>query len=273
MTSKRLISSKRFRFIVSLLLLLHLLALFLPPLSFQSRGPLGQSPSVASLLRPLEGYGQFLYMNRGYAFFAPDPGPSHLIQVAITDEAGNRQEVMYPDRTQQRPRLMYHRHFMLTEFLFEIYQPPPPSVEIAALDASEAEYWQRSRARYEYFRRSLVQHLESVHPGREIAIRRIEHLIPDLLSFRERPISLTVEDSYRVMLDQPIELSEPTGLEVAEPLPEAIPAPFGAARLRQEAAEASEASEADAKSRPAGETEPSQEASSLDSESARGSDS
>lgn len=264
MTSKRLTPSKRFRLIVSILLVLHLLALFLPPLSFQSRGPLGQSPSVASLLRPLEGYGQFLYMDRGYAFFAPDPGPSHLIQAAITDQSGNRQEVMFPDRTQQRPRLLYHRHFMLTEFLFEIYQPPLPEVEIAALDPSEAEYWQQSRARYEYFRRSLVQHLESVHPGREIAIRRIEHLIPDLVTFRERPVSLTAEGSYRVMLDQPIELTEPSELEAAEPLPEAIPAPSGAAKLRREAVEA------DTKSTPSVETESSQEASPLDSRSAGG---
>ncbi len=255
MTSKRLIPSKRFRFIVSSLLVLHLLAIFLPPLSFQTRGTLGQSPAVASLLRPLEGYGQFLYVDRGYAFFAPDPGPSHLIQVAITDPQGDRQEVMYPDRTKQWPRLMYHRHFMLTEFLFEIYQPPLPSVEIDAFDPSEVEYWRQSRARYEYFRQSMVQHLESEHPGREIAIRRIEHLIPDLVSFREQPVSLTDENSYRVILDQPIDLTEPTGLEGAEPLPEAIPAPSGAAALRRAASEAS------SQAAPSSETESSQESS------------
>ena len=155
MTSKRLIPSKRFRLVVSSLLVLHLLAIFLPPLSFQSRGPLGQSPSVASLLWPLEGYGQFLYMNRGYAFFAPDPGPSHLMQAAITDPQGNRQEVMYPDLRQQWPRLLYHRHFMLTEYLnFHDY-----NVQVQLCESYQA-------------------HLRQKHQVEEVTITKVEHLLP-----------------------------------------------------------------------------------------------
>ena len=235
MTAKRLFSSKRFRLVVSCFLVLHLLALFLPPLSFQTQGPLGQSPAVASALLPLEAYGQFLYIDRGYAFFAPDPGPSHMIQVAVTNPEGNREEFLYPDRRRQWPRLLYHRHFMLTEFLYDIYQPPLPTgeAELAALDPQELEYWSNGRARYERFRQSMVHHLEAVNPGREVAIRRIEHLIPDLVAFRERPLVLTDEESYRVLLDQPIPVTEPTGLGDTglgdmESLPEAIPAPTAA---------------------------------------------
>lgn len=220
-----MITSKGFRLGISLLLLIHLLALFLPPLSFQTRGPLGQSPSVAMLLRPLEAYGQFLYMDRGYAFFAPNPGPSHLIQVAVSDADGDREEIMYPDRRRQWPRLLYHRHFMLTEFLNDSYQPEIGDAELELLDADEAAYWRNSRRRYEAFRGSLVHHLEAVNPGREVAIRRIEHLIPDLVRFRERPVSLTDEDSYRVLLDQPLGLSAPEDGVETNFLPEAIPKP------------------------------------------------
>ncbi len=143
----------------------HLLAVLLPPLSFQTRGPLGLSPAVATLLAPFEGYGQFLYIDRGYAFFAPDPGPSHLIQAAITDGGGQRIEIMYPDREQQWPRLLYHRHFMLSEFMDEIYQPPGPPQELVELDREEAEFWVRSRARYEHVRQSVVEHLQAEYPG------------------------------------------------------------------------------------------------------------
>ncbi len=223
MTSKRLLSSKRFRLALSLLLVLHLLAVFLPPLSFQTRGPLGQSPSVSSVLRPLEGYGEFLYINRGYAFFAPDPGPSHLIQAAITDSQGNRTEVMIPDRQAQWPRLLYHRHFMLTEFLFEIYEPALSPAAIAALDPQEANYWRQSRSRYEHFRQSLVQHLEHTNPESEVAIRRIEHLIPDLVEFQRQPVALTDPESYRVLLDQPIDFAEPPVPEEVEQLPAVTP--------------------------------------------------
>lgn len=223
MTSKKLLSSKRFRLALSLLICLHLLAVFLPPLSFQTRGPLGQSPSVSSALRPLEGYGEFLYINRGYAFFAPDPGPSHLIQAAITDSQGNRTEVMIPDRKVHWPRLLYHRHFMLTEFLYEIYEPALSPAAVAALEPQEAELWRQSRSRYEHFRQSLVQHLEFANPNSEVAIRRIEHLIPDLVEFQRQPVNLTDPESYRVLLDQPIDFAQPPMPGEVEQLPEATP--------------------------------------------------
>ena len=54
-------------------------------------------------------------------------------------------------------------------------------------------------------RQSVVEHLQHQHPGREVAIRRIEHLIPDVIDFRIDPVSLIDPESFRVMLDQPIE--------------------------------------------------------------------
>lgn len=218
--------SPKVRLGLSILVIGHLLAVVTPPLSFQARGVSGVSPAVASLMRPTEGYGQFLYLDRGYAFFAPDPGPSHLFQAAITSQDGTRRELMFPDLDQHWPRLLYHRHFMLSEYLNEIYEPPGPPPELARLDAEAAEYWTRSRARYEHVRQSIVRHLESEYPGQSVAVRRIEHLIPDAASYTSQSIALNDPASYRVLLDLPIDASEQTQdlIAPAGP-PESVPVP------------------------------------------------
>ncbi len=214
------------RFSISMLLIGHLLAVVLPPLSFQTRGPIGQSPSIATLLAPLEGYGQFLYIDRGYAFFAPEPGPSHLVQVAVTESDGQVAEMMIPNLQVHWPRLLYHRHFMLTEFLNRIHQPPGPPPELVEADPEQAEYWVRARARYKHVRQSVVEHLEHEYPGRDVAIRRIEHLIPDVINYRLEPVSLTHPDSYRVMLDRPIEEELTAVLAAPANRAETIPPPL-----------------------------------------------
>ncbi len=197
--------TKRVRLLISIVIIGHLLALILPPLSVQTRGGIGQSPSVSTALEVFEPYSQALYIDRGYAFFAPDPGPSHLIQAAIIRSDGTLSETMYPDRNLQWPRLLYHRHFMLSEFMHEIYQPPGPSAELKEANREEAQYWSLLRARYKHVQQSIVDHLKQEHPDEQVAIRRIEHLLPDLIDYQQQPIELTDRRLYRVLLDQPIE--------------------------------------------------------------------
>lgn len=237
--------SRRWRIGLSMLLVVHLLAVAVPPLAFQTRGPLGQpSEAVDVLFRPLSRYSQFLYLDRGYAFFAPNPGPSHLIQAAISSDSETI-ERMYPDREQQWPRLLYHRHFMITEFLEEIYQPPGPPEELRRLDPAEAENWAQARARYEYVRQSVIDHLRHENPGREVAVRRIEHLIPDLDLYREEPIELTDERLYRVLLDEPIVLNLDGNAELSAPEgpAESVPPPSGQPDVRSEQSEDSAAAD------------------------------
>ncbi|WP_342190418.1 hypothetical protein Pla52nx_003174 [Stieleria varia] len=195
--------------------------MFLPPLAFQAAGALGPSPFVDTLLQPFRRYGEMLYLNRGYAFFAPDPGPSHLIQARVTDSSGVVSETLSPDRKTQWPRLLYHRHFMLSEFLNEVYQPPGPPAELYEIDRLGAEMWAQSRLRYEHVRQSYVEHLENKHDGKEVAIRRIEHVIPGHVEFANAPISISDPRLYIIMQDQQIadELLEPVGPA------ELIPAP------------------------------------------------
>jgi hypothetical protein len=227
MTAERQPLSKPARIAISVLVLAHGLAVLLPPLAFQSRGPLGLSPAIAMAITPLEGYGQFLYIDRGYAFFAPDPGPSHLIQAAITDPRGGRTELVYPDLERQWPRLLYHRHFMLAEFLQQIYQPPGPPPELAEADPFEAEMWVRTRARYEHVRQSVVEHLKHEYPGQDVAILRLEHLIPNVIEFQREPIALTDPRLYRVLPDS---LEPELAGDLAVPVgpAETIPPPDGA---------------------------------------------
>lgn len=227
--------TKIVRIVISVLLIAHLLAVVLPPLAFQTNGPIGQSPSIAAVFAtPLEAYGQAVYIDRGYAFFAPDPGPSHLVQVAVTGPDGIQTESMIPDREVHWPRLLYHRHFMLTEFLDEIHQPPGPPPELIESAPQEAEFWTRTRARYEHVRQSVVEHLKHVNPGREVAIRRIEHLIPDVIEAQRNPVSLIDPDSYRVLLDEPIEqqsvaldLMPPSAADAGSPLAPLAPPATG----------------------------------------------
>jgi hypothetical protein len=99
------------RWAVNLWLVYHLAAVVIAPASVSPSSGLIQS--AWTLFHP---YLQLLYLNNGYHFFAPDPSESTLLAYAAER----------PDRTvirgripnfQIKPRLLYHRHFMLTEHM------------------------------------------------------------------------------------------------------------------------------------------------------------
>lgn len=101
------------RIVVSVMLVWHVSAVFLAPLSI---------PPSSGLVRrvaqgpPMQWYLNGLYLNHGYAFFAPDPGDGHLVRYVVLDQ--NRRPIKegeFPNRETQWPRLFYHRYFMLAE--------------------------------------------------------------------------------------------------------------------------------------------------------------
>lgn len=112
--------------LVSLALLYHLTAVLLGPNSIPPFGSL-----IAERLRPyFRDYIAATFLNHGYKFFAPEPGPSHLIRYVVERPDGTRVTGILPDRQGHWPRLMYHRHFMLTEFIndgrpVELWPAPP----------------------------------------------------------------------------------------------------------------------------------------------------
>ena len=219
--SGTLVLSRNVKLGLSLVIIVHLLAVVLPPLAFQTNGQLGQSSAVATAMRPLAAYAQSLYLDRGYAFFAPDPGPSHLFQAAITQPNGEIVETLFPDKEQQWPRLNYHRHFMLSEFLNEVYCPPGPPADFVRSDPEAAKEWVRLRRRYEDVRQSVVDHLRSVNNGAPVAIRRIEHVIPNHVEFQELDVDLSDPRLYMVMSDTALDRP-----------PETVPAPPATEELK-----------------------------------------
>jgi len=127
------------RCLASLLLVLHLTAVFVAPWSLSTEpalppgyvGPLDsegnsqplpppdstvwQQPVVPrGLHRFFTPYLNLAYLNHGYQFFAPDPAGSNLIRYQVWDSGGTEiASGEFPNLDQQWPRLFYHRHMML----------------------------------------------------------------------------------------------------------------------------------------------------------------
>ena len=104
------------RAIVSFLILFHLTAVVLAPLSMM----LPSASLIEPIRRKFEPYHQATYLGHGYQFFAPDPGPSHFVEYEATGPDGNIIKGRFPDRDLHWPRLHYHRWFMLSERVYDL---------------------------------------------------------------------------------------------------------------------------------------------------------
>ena len=186
------------RRVASVLIVLHVAAVFVAPFAFACTTPAGSSPFADGLMWLLRPYIDALYLNHGYAFFAPDPGPSHLVRYRVEFDDGRQPlEGVFPDLKTERPRLLYHRHFMLAEQLHNLYTPaePPPELTLpldTARQATEPQRralaesirqehrrrlagWNHSRELYLSFRQSLQQHLLARYGGDRVTLTRVEH--------------------------------------------------------------------------------------------------
>ncbi len=139
---------------ISAALAVHLLAVVVPPLAVEP------SSRLAGLAwETLQPYIQATFLDHGYRFFAPEPGPSHLIRYELTMPDGSQRSGVFPDLKQHWPRLYYHRHFMLTEFVnsLDAYRP------------SVAKTYARSYAR----------HLLRKHQAASVSLKLRRHVFPD----------------------------------------------------------------------------------------------
>jgi hypothetical protein len=135
--------------------MLHLLAVLSAPLAVQPSSQL--FGRMWMFFRP---YLEAADMNHGYRFFGPDPGPSPLVRYEVEKADGTRLAGIFPDRHRHWPRLLYHRHFMLTDRL-----PPAPE------GSAEAD-WKAAYAR------SYAEHLYYRHGARRVTLYLQNHLIP-----------------------------------------------------------------------------------------------
>lgn len=152
------------RSVVSLAIAIHLAAVVLPPLA---------SPPPASLLaneaiQPFRPYIGSLYLWHGYRFFAPDPGPGHSLRWSLITDQGELLEGSLPDATQDWPRLLYHRRFMIAEKLSGMIPP---------MDAPDAI---RRDAQLEWgpLVRAVAAELLTRHNGVTVSLDMVEHYLP-----------------------------------------------------------------------------------------------
>lgn len=156
------------RTFVSLLVGAHLLALV--------AGPLSMPPSVLGnvLGRFYRPYAEAAYLDHAYKFFGPDPGPSHRLRYEMEMPDGSLREGVVPAADEHWPRLWYHRHFVLCEFLNALPHADDdlndPRVLARRLPFPGA---QRD------FARSYARHLLYQHGGRRVTLYLMEHVIPN----------------------------------------------------------------------------------------------
>lgn len=163
------------------------------------------SDLTAPISRGLEPIHQVLNLGHGYRFFAPDPGPSHILTYEVGLKDGTLARGVFPDRDGHWPRLLYHRWFMLSETVYgELSMTPDPESyeqtqssmddQIARLRSAgkrrlalqlteekrrHAESFENSKRRIELLLNSIGQFLIRKHEGEWIK-----------LSVQERPIPL-----------------------------------------------------------------------------------
>ena len=92
-------------------LCVHLVGIFITPAT------VGASSRTSRAIWEYVGpYLQLVYLNHGFHYFSPEPGGSNLLEYTLVFPGGREVTETVPNRD-IAPRLLYHRHFMLTEVL------------------------------------------------------------------------------------------------------------------------------------------------------------
>ena len=156
--------------LVNCWLVYHLLGLVIAPASVPPASPLEQSSWLC-----FQPYLEMLYLNHGYHYFAPQPGESTLVSYVARLADGREIRGQIPNFG-IKPRLLYHRHFMLTEYI--------------ARPEEGLEKWHRSYAR----------HVCRKYHAESVSLSRVTHLLPSMETVREGA-TLTHPNSYE---EQPL---------------------------------------------------------------------
>ena len=189
------------RLLLTVSLLIYLTVVVIGPLS----SPIGSENLTLPLGRQIRPVHEALFLGHGYRFFAPDPGPGHILEYRIVSGDSDEEVVgHFPDRDQHWPRLLYHRWFMLSETLYgqcsaipnavdhrqalmtlsqdiEDYraQGELPTMRKLVRDRDErAHNYEISRKRRDELVRSVAGHLLARHAAETIELYLLERLIP-----------------------------------------------------------------------------------------------
>lgn len=196
------------RGLASLWLGYHVLAMFVSPWAV---------PPTSELAVSVQGYvahyQTLLYLNHGYRFFAPDPGPASIVGFTITRADGSQTTGMFPDRNainRDYPRLNYHRWFMWSETLGRLFSQWVSPAEFAryleleqarvvelrdqglALEADrlsaqladDQQVWERSETDRKRILAPVARELLKRHQGVEVQLTLNQRMIPSLAEAR-----------------------------------------------------------------------------------------
>lgn len=159
------------RLITSILVVIYLTAVVLPPLA----GPPPASELAMELLQPFRPLIGCLGLNHGYRFFAPNPGPGHSIRWWMVDAEGKERTGVIPDASTDRPRLLYHRRFMIPEKLAAFVPFPDAPTD---LQREATRDWQP-------FVEDIATRLLTENQGQQVRLELIEHYLPDTAEIKE----------------------------------------------------------------------------------------
>jgi hypothetical protein len=170
---------------VSVLVALHVAAVFLGPFAMPPATS-ELATATASVFRP---YVDVMSLANGYKFFAPEPGPGHLLRYELTFDDGKSEEGTFPNRDVHKPRLLYHRYFMMSEFLNTLANPDTP------------------REQLDRYAKSYAQHLLDANDAKSVKLFLVRHWVPrmeevrggrkltDKVLYDERPLGTFTRDA------------------------------------------------------------------------------
>ena len=152
------------RVAASVAIIVYLAAVILPPLA----GPPPASGLALRLLDPLRPLVGGLALGHGYRFFAPNPGPGHSIRWTVRLPDGTARSGTIPDRDADRPRLLYHRRFMIPEKIAALVPMADAPADVRAAAKRE---WGPLVA-------DIAAHLLARDGGVTVDLRLVEHYLP-----------------------------------------------------------------------------------------------
>jgi hypothetical protein len=152
------------RGLASVAIVTYLAAVVIPPLA----GPPPASALAAALIQPFRPLVGGLHLGHGYRFFAPDPGPGHALRWTMLLRNGSTLTGTIPDRAADRPRLLYHRRFMIPEKI-AAFVPPP--------DAPE-EVQREAKREWLPLVKGVAGQLLERYGGTRVELQLVEHYLP-----------------------------------------------------------------------------------------------
>jgi hypothetical protein len=183
------------RRLITAAIVFHLLAIVVPPLQLATTSsPVMRSPFVERVGWVFQPYDDLLFLNHGYAFFAPNPGSNFLLWAELEFEDGRAPRVVeLPDIGRRFPRLMYHRHFMLSEHFNGAFPGPEP----VNAPADVTNRWQGMQDLFERREAAIIAQLKAQYGASEVHLERWEHRPPTTFEYFEQQVPLDARPLYR----------------------------------------------------------------------------